>query len=166
MNLSFEYQGYFSANPDFLAAQKYHPILYYSFPSFTVIGLGVRLDKYDTGWAKVGRFELRQYIGSFYAEYTLFSGKDNFNRSVTTHIGKVGFEKEDKLFCYAGYSNGDETLDLGGGSIFSDQLVESIFFNLRYYISTKWGVMLSGGPEYRDHRLFRTTGAVSLFVRF
>ncbi len=166
MNLSFEYQAYISTQQNYLAAHKHHPIVYYSFPSSTVIGLGARLDKYDSGWARVARFELRQYIGSFYGEYTLYTGQDNFARSVTTHIGKVGYEKEEKLLCYAGYSYGDETVELGGGSSFPDQIVETVFLNLRYYVSTKWGVLLSGGPEYRDNKLFRTTGAVALFVRF
>ncbi|UCE41666.1 MAG: YaiO family outer membrane beta-barrel protein [Candidatus Aminicenantes bacterium] len=166
MNFSFEYQGYFSINQYFLAGQKHHPIMYYNFPSSTLIGLGVRLDKYETGWAKVGRFEFKQYMGSFYGEYSLYIGKDDFNRSVTTHIVKVGFEKENKIFCYAGYSNGDETVEPGGGTIITDQLVETVFINLRYFLSPKWGIFLAGGPEYRDKKLFRTTIALSLFVRF
>ncbi len=64
------------------------------------------------------------------------------------------------------YSHGDETIDLYGGSNFSDQLVESIFFNLRYFINAKYGVILAGGPEYRDSEHYRTTGAISLFMRF
>jgi len=64
------------------------------------------------------------------------------------------------------YSHGDETIDLYGGSNVSDQLVESIFFNLRYFINAKYGVILAGGPEYRDSELYRTTGAISLFMRF
>lgn len=166
MNLSFEYQSYFSTDRNFLADQKHHPILYYSFPSFTVIGAGVRLDEYKNGWSEVGRFDFKQYIRSFYGEYTLFTGQDNFDRSVMTHIAKVGYEKEDKFICHVGYSYGDETIDLYGGSNFSDQLVESIFFNFRYYINAKWGVILAGGPEYRDSKLYRTTGAISLFMRF
>ena len=166
MNLSFEYQSYFSTDRNFLADQKHHPILYYSFPSFTVIGAGVRLDEYKNGWSEVGQFDFKQYIRSFYGEYTLLTGQDNFDRSVMTHIVKVGYEKEDKLFCHVGYSYGDETVDLYGGSNFSDQLVESIFFNLRYFINAKWGVILAGGPEFRDSKLYRTTGAISLFMRF
>jgi len=103
---------------------------------------------------------------SFYGEYTLLTGQDNFDRSVMTHIAKVGYEKEDKLFFHVGYSYGDETVDLYGGSSFSDQLVESIFFNLRYFINAKYGIILVSGPEYRDSELYRTTGAVSLFMRF
>jgi len=166
MNLSFEYQGYFSTNQNFLANQKHHPILYYSFPSHTVIGAGVRLDEYDNGWAEVGWFDLKQYFNSFYGEYTLLTGQDNFDRSVMTHIVKVGYEKEEKLFFHVGYSYGDETVDLYGGSRFSDQLIESIFVNFRYYINAKWGVILAGGPEYRDSEFYRTTGAISLFMRF
>jgi YaiO family outer membrane protein len=166
MNISFEYQGYFSIDQNYLAVQKHHPVIYYIFPSSTVIGVGVRLDKYETGWANVGRLELKQYIGSFYGEYSLYSGKDYFDRSVTTHIVKVGYEKANKLLFYAGYSYGDETVEPGGGTIISDQLVETIFFNLRYFLSTKWGIFLSGGPEYRDNELFRTTAALTLFARF
>ena len=166
MNFSLEYQGYFSTNQNFLASQKHHPIMYYSFPTSTVIGMGVRLDKYEAGWAKVGRFEIKQYLGSFYGEYSLLPGKDNLSRSVTTHIVRVGYEQEDKFLCQAGYSSGDETLEPGGGSIITDQLVETVFFNLRYYIRPEWGMILSGGPEYRDNKLFRVTAALTLFVRF
>jgi hypothetical protein len=78
----------------------------------------------------------------------------------------VGYEKEDKFFCHAGYSNGDETMEPGGGSSISDQLVETLFFNLRYYVNKRWGLLLAGGPEYRDKKIFRTTAAIALFVRF
>jgi hypothetical protein len=78
----------------------------------------------------------------------------------------VGYEKDDKFFGHVGYSHGDETVDSYGGSIFSDQLVESIFFNFRYYINAKYGIILAGGPEYRDSELYRTTGAMSLFMKF
>jgi YaiO family outer membrane protein len=166
MNLSFEYQSYFSTDRNFLANQKHHPILYYSFPSFTVIGAGVRLDEYKNGWAEIARFDIRQYIRSFYGEYTLLTGQDNFDRSVTTHIAKVGYEKEEKFFCHIGYSNGDETIEMYGGSNFSDQRIESLFFNFRYFVNAKWGIILAGGPEYRDSKLYRTTGAISLFMRF
>jgi hypothetical protein len=101
-----------------------------------VIGVGVRLDEYKNGWAKVGLFDFKQYISSFYGEYTLLTGQDNFDRSVMTHIARVGYEKEDKFFCHVGYSYGDETVDSYGGSSFSDQLVESIFLDhLRFSCS-------------------------------
>jgi hypothetical protein len=166
MNLSFEYVGYFSTDQNFLANQKHQPILYYSLPSYTLIGVGVRLDEYKSGWAEVGRFDFKQFIRSFYGEYTLLTGQDNFDRPVTTYIVKAGYEKENILFCHVGYSNGDETIDLDGGSSFSDQLIESVFFNIRYYVNAKWGVILAGGPEYRDGDLYRTTGAITLFLRF
>jgi hypothetical protein len=140
--------------------------VYYSLPSFTVIGAGLRLDEYENGWAKVGRLDFKQYVRSFYGEYTLLTGQDNFDRSVTTHIAKIGYEKEAKLFCHIGYSRGDETLDLYGSSSFSDQLIESVFLNVRYFVTKKWGVILAGGPEYRDSELYRTTGALSIFMRF
>lgn len=166
MNLSFEYYSYFSTDQNFLAEQKHHPTLYYSLPSFTVIGVGLKLDEYENGWAEVGRFDFKQYIHSFYIEYSLFAGQDNFDRSVTTHIAKIGYEKEDKLFWHVGYAHGDETIDLYGGSSFSDQLVEAFFLNLRYFIGPKWGIVLAGGPEYRDSEFYRTTGATSIFFRF
>lgn len=166
MNLTFEHQSYFSTDQNFLAKQKHHPMLYYSFPTFTVVGAGLRLDQYKNGWAEVGKFDLKQYINSCYGEYTLLVGRDNFNRSVTTHIVKVGYEKEDKLFCHVGYSYGDESLDLYGGSTYSNQRIESVFFNLRYFITPQWGIILAGGPEYRDSELYRTTGAMTVFVRF
>jgi YaiO family outer membrane protein len=166
MNIILEYQGYFAIDQNFLAAQKHHPIVYFIFPSSTVIGLGVRLDKYETGWAKVGRLELKQYMGSFYGEYSLYTGEDNLDRSVTTHIVKLGYEKENRLYCYAGYSNGDETVEPGGGTIITDQLVETVFVNLRYFLSDRWGIILAGGPEYRDKKLFRNTASLTLFARF
>ena len=55
-----------------------------------------------------------------------------------------------RFFCYAGYSYSDETIDSDGGSFISDQLVESVFFNLRYYVDAKWGIMVAGDPEYRE----------------
>lgn len=166
MHLNLEYQGLFGTERNFLAIQKHRPTLTFSLPTFTVVGLGLRLDEYDSGWSEVGRFSVKQYIRIFYGEYTLLTGRDNFDQPVTTHIGRIGFEKDEKLYCHLGYSYGDETLDEFGGSSFSDQLVESFFFNLRYFANNTWGIVLAGGPEYRDSELFRTTAALSIFLRF
>lgn len=166
MEISLEYQSYFSTEQNFLARQKHHPTLYYSIPSLTVIGLGLRLDEYESGWAETGKFEIKQYFDSFYGAYTLHIGEDNFNRFVATQIAKIGYEHEKKLLCHIGYSYGDETIDTSGGSNFSDQLVEAIFLGLRYFVSQKWGIILAGGPEYRDSKLYRTTGSFSVFFNF
>jgi len=166
MEISLEYQGYFSTDHNFLAIQKHHPTLFYSLPSSTVIGLGLRLDEYESGWAKVGKFEILQYIDSFYGAYTLYIGEDNFSRSVATHIVKIGYEHDKKLLFHIGYSYGDETIESSGGSNFSDQLVESFFLGLRYFVSQEWGIILAGGPEFRDSTLYRTSGSFSVFYNF
>ncbi len=163
---SFEYQGFYSADNDFLARQKHHPMFHCSFPSSTVVGAGLKWDEYEDGWATSGRFDVRQYVRSFYVEYSVLAGRDNFDRSVTTHIAKVGYESDNRLFAHLGYSSGDETSGEVGGSVFSDQRVESLFVNLRYFFSPKCGIIVAGGPEYRDSELFRTTGAISGFSRF
>jgi YaiO family outer membrane protein len=165
MNLSLEYIGFFSTEHNFLAIQKHHPVLYYNLPSSTLIGTGVRFDEYENGWAKVGSFSLKQYYRSFYGEYTIHAGNDNFERPVTTQIFKAGYEK-DNFYFYLGYSRGSETLDSAGGSIFSNQFIETVFFGTRYLINKKYGLILAGGPEYRDSDLFRTTMSVTFFVRF
>lgn len=166
MRLSLELQSLFATERNFLAIQKHRPTLMLSLPTFTVLGFGMRWDEYESGWGNVARLSLKQYYRIFYGEYTLLTGTDNFDQSVTTHIGRIGFEKDEKLFCHIGYSYGDETLDEFGSSVFSDQLVESLFFNIRYFASSSWGIVLAGGPEYRDDQLFRTTAALSLFLRF
>ncbi len=166
LNWTFGYHAYLALDADFLARQKHHPVFSYSFPSFTVVSAGLRFDEYDNGWANVGQFYCRQYLRSSYAEYGLLSGRDNFDRPVTTHIVKVGYDYADRLFAQLGYSNGDETVEQAGGSQFSDQLVESLFCNLRYFFSPKWGLTLAAGPEYRDRTLFRTTGSASVVSRF
>ena len=166
MYLSLELQSLFATERNFLAIQKHRPTLVLSLPTFTVLGLGMRWDEYESGWGNVARFSLKQYYRIFYGEYTLLTGTDNFDQSVTTHIGRLGFEKDEKLFCHVGYSYGDETLDQFGSSVFSDQLVESLFLNIRYFASSSWGIVVAGGPEYRDDQLFRTTAALSLFFRF
>ena len=166
MNLSFDYQSFFSLDKNFLAYQKHHPSFSYSLPSSTVVGAGLRLDEYDNGWARVGRFNMRQYMRAFYAEYSILTGYDNLDRSVTTHIARLGYEGDGILSGYLGYSSGAETLEQAGGSGFSDQLVESLFVSLKYFVSPRYSIILSYGPEYRDSELFRTTGAVSVGVRF
>lgn len=162
---SFDYQNYFVSDADFLAKQKHHLNLSYVFPTETVLSVGGRFDEYGSEWAKVGRYGLRQYHREFYGEYVLMHGHDNFGESVTTNIFDVGVEK-DKFLFQLGYSHGDETLDPGGGSTFAGQLVESVFFNFRSYIRPTWGFILSGGPEFRDHDLFRTTVGASAFIKF
>ncbi len=166
MNWSFGYQSYFSLDPNFLSRQKHHPSFAYSFPSSTVVGAGLRLDEYGNGWARVARFDIRQYMRAFYAEYSLLTGYDNLDRSVTTHIARIGYEGDGSLSAHLGYSSGSETLEQGGGSGFSDQLVESLFVSLKYFVSPPYAIILSYGPEYRDSELFRTTGAVSVGLRF
>jgi YaiO family outer membrane protein len=163
---SFEYLGYYSHDPDFLAEQKHQPLLTYVFPSATVVGAGARFDEYSHDWAKVGVLKVTQYVRSVYGEYTLLTGRDNFGEPVTTNIGKIGYERENKFTAAAGYSYGDETIDQGGGATFPGQKVETIFLQLRTYIRPTWGFLLAGGPEYRDHELFRTTGAASVFAKF
>lgn len=166
MHLSLEYQGLFGTERNFLAIQKHRPTLVFSLPTFTVLGIGMRWDEYESGWSNVARLSLKQYYRIYYGEYTLLTGKDNFDQSVTTHIGRLGFEKDEKLFGHIGYSYGDETLDQFGSSVFSDQLVESLFFNIRYFVDKTWGIVVAGGSEYRDDQLFRTTAALSVFFRF
>lgn len=163
---AFEYWGYFADDPAFLAEQKHHPMFYYSFPSALLVGIGARLDEYDGDWARVGRLDIRQYVNRFFGEYSLLTGRDNFDRDVTTHIGRIGYEEDDRLIAQLGYSNGDESIEQFGGSSFSDQKVETIFFSVRYRLNDTWGVIAAGGPEYRDDELFRTTGSLSVFARF
>ncbi len=166
INWGFEYHSFFSADGGFLARQKHQPMFSYSFPSHTVVGAGLRLDEYDEGWATVGRFALKQYVRSLYVEYSLQSGHDNFDRPVTTHIAKFGYEGSDRLFAHLGFASGNETIEFSGSSEFSDERIDSLFFNLKYFVFRKGGIIIGGGPEYRDSELFRTTGAVSTFLRF
>ncbi len=166
INWGFEYQSFFSTDRGFLARQKHHPMFSYSFPSFTVVGAGLRLDEYDQGWAKVGRLDLKQYIRALYVEYSLQAGHDNFDRPVTTHIARIGYEGSGRVFTHLGFASGNETIEYTGSSSFSDQHIDSLFFNLRYFVSQRGGIIIGGGPEYRDSEWFRTTGAVSVFSRF
>ena len=166
INWDIGYQNFFSTERNFLARQKHHTMFHYSLASSTLLGVGLRFDEYDDGWAKVGRFDFRQYVHSFYAEYSLLAGHDSFDRAVATHIVRVGYEGDDKLSAHIGYARGDETIEQAGGASFSDQNVESLFLNLKYFFSPKWGIILAGGPEYRDSELFRTTAASSAFLRF
>jgi YaiO family outer membrane protein len=165
MDLSVEYNGYYATDQNFLAKQKHQPTLYYNLFADTVVGLGGRFDQYDDGWGEVGRFNVKRYLGACFGEYDLLAGCDNFDRSVTTHIVKLGYE-HDKLLGHLGYSYGDETIDSFGGSSFSNQLVESVFVNVKYFIDDQWGIIVAGGPEFRDHDLYRTTCGASVFVRF
>ena len=164
--LTFQYQSYFAQEGEFLADQKHRPEFSIRLPSSTVLSSGVHLDKYSDDWAKVGLFGARQYFGSLYVDYKLQSGEDNFDKGVMTHIGQMGYENEGWYSLRFGYSTGNESIDPGGGSLFSNETVETFFGNIRYYFGPRWGIITAGGREYRNNDFYRDTASLSMFIRF
>jgi YaiO family outer membrane protein len=165
-SFGIEYEGYFSDSAGFLADQKHLLKSNITLPSSTIVGLGLNLSKYNKDWARLGRLELTQYIGACHAKYTLLSGMDNNDESVTTHIFELSYERELRYSFRLGYATGNESIDRGGGSFFSDLRVDTLFTSVRYYLTSTWGLIIGGAREWRDERFNRDMVSVSIFKRF
>jgi len=164
--ISLALEGYISDAEDFLAEYKYKAIANIEILSYTILGLGADFSRYGSDWSEVGRLELTRYVGEFYGKYTLLAGNDSNDENVSTSIFEMGCEKELRYSIRIGYAAGNESVEEGTGTEFSQDEIDTVFGSVRYYVTPEWGLIVGGSYEWRDGDPFREGGSLSAFYRF
>lgn len=167
-DLAFDYSYEVSDDAGFLAEQRHNAsVKFRIYRRLSGFG-GPRFARYDGDWSERLKLGLSQYFKNFFASYSYKFGEDTKGVDVDSHSAMIGYYYELRYVITAGYTSGEETVDLLEGEevVFRSDDVESVYIRGRYYFTETFGAALGGMREYRNSDLFRTEISASVFKSF